>query len=154
MKTETASAIERKWRGANFPLVQHLAALLPEPDKWALYTDGEGETRLVTLTKRSVFVVWLVPDNARQKLALGRAMVTNDGDTSVRLTDTPIDLFSGEWEREWVIDFKGKPRNFPTLEFTGRMNKDGPDELEDLARAIAEKAGWTVATPLTLPRPA
>jgi hypothetical protein len=143
VKTETATEIARAWLGSHGPEVSRLAgrlsALLPEPDVWAVHGEG-GPPRLLSLTKRSLFAV----SRDGQQLTVGRAIVTEDADTQIGISDGEPDGH-GEWSRHWTFRFARKPVDFEDIILdTSCIIGTAPYPSEQLARRIAAVAGWPI----------
>ncbi len=146
MNTETALEITKKWandRPTVAALASTLAGLIPEPDKWALNEESRtGE--LFSLTGRSIFVVTYVrPD----RLSVQRAIVTNDGDTQISVSDKTLGA-RNQWDRRWTFRFEKRSPDFPEqLKWitTPTVGDAGP--VEELSRAIAQLADWPVGEP-------
>lgn len=143
MNIETANAIATAWnREPAMPssvLARRLVALLPEPEAW-----GVMDTAFLSLTSQSLFVV---SKDGQNDINVRRALVTNDADTGISVTDGPVTR-ELRWKRTWTFGF---PRHVPLLDLaftTEPVIGRKPAGLEDLARKVAAIAGWSVGEPL------
>jgi|ERR1039458_1618672 hypothetical protein len=153
MNTKTALEITSKWvndRRQAEALAGRLAGLIPEPDGWALIEE-ELRKPLLSLTGRSLFVVVFTSDD--DLVSVQRAMVTDDGDTQISVSDGGLGP-RGQWDRHWTFRFLKRSADFPPLEFTTTpaLRQLPPPDLEALARKVAVLAGWPVEDQQTIIR--
>jgi hypothetical protein len=111
------------------PQLKQLLSMLPEPAAWVVTTRKGKDPRLLVLAAEALFVIQLLRDKS--------LFVVSRTTCRVRRVEHWRDGRKSSWR------FELKRCNEP-IRLESLIADDGPSDVEEFARALAEHAGWAI----------